>query len=835
MHHSGRSPLTLAAVLAAAMALPTAARSQSAGSHAAHGAPPAGDAGLGAVEFPTSAAPAARAEFTRGVLQLHNFHYPLAVAAFQRARALDPRDAMSAAFEALAHTHPVWNQQDTVAALAALRRLAPTHAARLALARTARERGWVAAVEALYGTDAPAPRPKPARDTAFMRAMAALHASDPRDPEAASFYALALLGLNQGDREPAAYAGAEAIADTVLRAHPRHPGALHYKIHAVDDPPNAARGLEAARVYAEVAPRAAHAQHMTSHIFIALGMWEAVERANRRAQATYGRSARVYGHGTHWLAYALRQQGRVREAGAWVDSMLAYQRDAAAGATPAVRGQSDAAAHAAGMAAAHVVDGAGWDTPLARWRADTVHLRSVAGLGAADFLVGYAAARRAGRRVDVTPGSRDADRRLADSMLARLVARSSRARATRSADQPSALGEADVMAQVLAAELAWGAGRRDSAVATLRRAGAAWEALPFQFGPPGVPKPPRERAAEMLLFMGRPADALAEVGLAERMTPGRTQLALVRARALAALGRRDEARRAYAALDSVWRSADATLPDREEARVGSGAFAAALGGAPVTVDTVTYASGALRLRGVVYAPTGAGRRPAVVALHGSTTCWSDVDNELLGRLFASRGYVAFLPCRRGLGLSEGQGVAVLEELRREGLTERDSAFASRSTALLAGTQLDDVLGALAAVRARRDVDPRRVAVTGVSYGGILTLLAAERDPTLRAAVAFAPAAMNWGWNTPLRARLLDAARRTRVPSLVVQAENDFHTGPVRELPAALRAGGGDATGRVYPAVGGNVGAGHGLMTLAPALWEADVLAFLDARLSGGAR
>lgn len=211
---------------------------------------------MGQIRFPTSARPSAHAQFVRGVLYLHNFHYPQAEAAFRRARTLDPSDVMSVAFEALAHTRPVWNQQDAAAARAALRSFAPTRPARRARARSPREAAWLDAVEELYAGDAP----KAVRDTSFSRAMARLHAAEPGDPEAATFYALSLLGLNQSVREPRAYAMAEAISDSVLRRHPQHPGALHYKIHAVDDPVNAARGLDAAaRDWAGCIPPSARA------------------------------------------------------------------------------------------------------------------------------------------------------------------------------------------------------------------------------------------------------------------------------------------------------------------------------------------------------------------------------------------------------------------------------------------------------------------------------------------------------------------------------------------------------------------------------------------------
>lgn len=821
-------------VVASALALAldcSALVAQHEGGHGPHAAADArrDTASVGRIVFPIGAAPAAQRAFERGVGYMHNFLYLEAIGHFRRARALDSSAVLASSFEALAWTYPVWNIQDTAKARAALRTIAPTREARVARARTARERAWMEAIEALYADGTPKAR----RDTAFADAMAALHAAHPRDPEAGAFHALALLGLNQGERDPTSYARAEAMADGVLRTHPRHPGALHYKIHAVDDPANAARGMAAARRYGDVAPGAHHARHMTSHIFIARGMWDDVVAANRRAVAAAPRFSLHY---LHWLVYGLLQQGRPREARAWTDSMLAFTRESGAGGVMAQRGAAPL------FAAAWVVDAEAWDDSLAHTRFDGAPLQPPA-RAIAWFHAGYAAARRANRPVEQRPGSRVADRSLADSAIAALDQYAGALRAGRATARPgetpaAAAAEADVMADLVRAEQLAGAGRRDSALAVLRAAAVRWESQPFAFGPPAVFVPPRERLAQALLLLNRPAQALAQADSAERMTPGRTQLLRVRLRALDDLGRHAEARRVAARLDSIYRAAEPGAPAAADARIAAGRVPAWVRAARVVGDTVGYASrdtaGApLALRGARWRPTAPGPHPALVVLHGSGGCWHPGEADDLGRRFAARGFVAFFPCRRGLGLSRGQGEAIMDQLRREGLVGRDSAYARRSTELLLATQLPDVQAAIAAVRAMPGVDAGRVGVTGISYGGILTLLAAEHDSTLRAAVAFAPAAMNWSWNTPLRERLLAGARRTRVPTRVLQAANDWSVGPTEAIPAAMREGGGDAAGRLHPAVGHNANDGHGFMVLAPEAWEPEVYAFLDRHLAPG--
>src|SRR6266550_3608409 len=153
---------------------------------------------LGTIDFPTSGAPAAQAQFTRGVLLLHSFEYQDAAQAFRAAQRIDPAFALAYWGEALTYTHPVWNEQDGNAARAALLRLGPTPGARRAKALTPREQAYLDAVEILYGEGS-----KPARDTAYSLARERPVARFPAGREAKVFYALSLLGLNQGMRDTA--------------------------------------------------------------------------------------------------------------------------------------------------------------------------------------------------------------------------------------------------------------------------------------------------------------------------------------------------------------------------------------------------------------------------------------------------------------------------------------------------------------------------------------------------------------------------------------------------------------------------------------------------------
>jgi hypothetical protein len=448
--------------------------------HSSAQAPPR----LGTITFPTSAGPAAQAAFEEGVLWMHSFEYPKAAMAFQRAQQLEPGFAMAYWGEAMTHNHPVWNERNAEAANAVLARLGPSAEARAAKAPTPRERAWLGTAEALWG-----PGPKARRDTLYAEALAQVVAQFP-DDEAITFHALALLGLNQGVRDVATYERAGAIAREVLKRSPNHPGAAHYVIHAYDDPDHAHQGHEAALAYSRIAPDAPHAQHMTTHIFLALGMWDEVARQNVIAmQAVTGGSdslAWTPGHYTWWLHYARLQQGKWRDATNWL------------------RAQNEGLPASASIERRRFLYRLSAESQVTWSMFDQVptHLRTDAMQGAPTILARGLAGwhTRSAREVEREAGALEALREASPNDTI-----------------------ATILAPQLTALLLEQRGQLDSAIALLRTAVTYEASLPMDFGPPAAVRPAHEALAELLLVSGRFGEAKVAFQRALARTPGRSR------------------------------------------------------------------------------------------------------------------------------------------------------------------------------------------------------------------------------------------------------------------------------------------------------------------------
>ena len=319
-----RDSTILAGVLAACLASPVLAQE-----HEKHQHHPSAKVGeLGEVTFANSGAAAAQEPFLRGLALLHNFEYDEAAEGFREAQGRDASFAMAFWLEAVTDSHLLWGEENLEGARGALARLAPTPDARLARAGTPRERAYGAAIEALYVDGALG-----TRVIGFAEGMRKVATAYPDDPDAAALTSLAAMfaAYNadlSAEQHKAHKEEAISRADGVFQRYPKHPGGVHYLIHATDNPANAARGLDAARRYAAIAPNAEHALHMPSHIFLQLGLWDDVVASNERSLAASWAelkerkltTADLSYHALEWLHYGYLQQGRYRDAQALIET-----------------------------------------------------------------------------------------------------------------------------------------------------------------------------------------------------------------------------------------------------------------------------------------------------------------------------------------------------------------------------------------------------------------------------------------------------------------------------------------------------------------------------------
>lgn len=493
---------------------------------------------LGKIAFPTSGSPPAQEHFIRGMLFLHNFEYEDAREEFQAASKVQSDFAMAYWGEALTHTYTLWMAQDVDAGRAALRKLARTAAERLQRAPTDREKAYIAAADALY-----AQGEKPARDRAYADAMGRLKEKYPEDLEAASLYALALLGASEGHRDFATYMQAAAVAEEVFARNPQHPGAIHYLIHAYDDPVHAPLGLRPAQVYAKVAGSASHAQHMPSHIFFALGMWEdaisgnqlsirvADDRIKRKGLGAEGRNY----HSLLWLEYAYLQEGRYGEA-----KQVMTDIDGSGFKQPLPR-----------MRAMFAVETGQCDLPPATF--DGQKIPFMAGMPL--LSAGGICAARAGKVQDARKAYESAKTFLNPS------------HANEHTDTHHASPAEDILLQKvsrillkqLEAEIMIAEGKTNSGLDLLAQTAADEDAMTFEFGPPLILKPTHELYGEELARAGRPKDAVKEFQLALLRAPKRAVCLQDLARAQAGSGDNAAAADTLAQLNKFWRGQPVVL------------------------------------------------------------------------------------------------------------------------------------------------------------------------------------------------------------------------------------------------------------------------------------
>jgi len=244
-------------------------------------------------------------------------------------------------------------------------------------------------------------------------------------------------------------------------------------------------------------------------------------------------------------------------------------------------------------------------------------------------------------------------------------------------------------------------------------------------------------------------------------------------------------------------------------------------------EIVTFPSGSLMLHGVLFKPQGTGPFPAVVYNHGSAAgMLSQEAFDALGPVFVRQHWILFGPYRRGQGLSAEAGGYIGDEIDAAKKQGGVAAGAAKMVQLLETDHLDDQLAALEWLRKQPFVDQRRIAVAGNSFGGIETILGAEREGYC-AAIDSAGGAESWALAPSLQDRMKRTVQHAKAPIFFFQAENDWNLSPSQVLSAVMKAAGKPFEVKIYPPFGRSRQEGHSFGYFGSAVWEDDVFRFLN--------
>jgi tetratricopeptide (TPR) repeat protein len=417
----------------------------------------------------------------------------------------------------MSHNHPLWSEVDVAGAKKALEKLAPTEEGRLAKAGTEKEKAFLEAQYQLFYS----PGNKLARDTAYSQAMARMYDRWPSDNEVAIFYALSLLGtVRPGDSGFRRQALAASIAIKVYQENPNHPGAAHFIIHSFDDPDHAILALPAARAYAKIAPSAAHALHMPSHIFLRLGMWQDVVDSNILAyQSAVALNQRMHlpegredFHTLGWLEYGNMMLGQFDDAKKNLE--LARQADE--------RNPTSNPVHQGYlvMRARYIMESGQWEripvgSPATSSAGEGMDYARGADNGTWTFVAGLCAVK------------------LNDLATTEKAAAQLAAMRERAASSGNTFGakQFEIMEKELKSLLQLARGQKDDAIRLAKEAADIDQTMAPPFGPPEPIKPAIELYGDVLMETGHAREAAAAYEQELLRTPNRTPTVKALARA----------------------------------------------------------------------------------------------------------------------------------------------------------------------------------------------------------------------------------------------------------------------------------------------------------------
>jgi tetratricopeptide (TPR) repeat protein len=498
---------------------------------------------LGQVNFANSCTPAVQAQFNRAVAMLHSFWYDEASRQFRAVADADPNCAIAWWGVAMTSWHPLWeargpNPKDMEAGQEALRK-ARAIAEKSKI--TPRERQFITALSSFYENYDKVDHAE--RVVTYEKAMHTLHEQNPNDVEATVFYSLSLLGSATSlppDKTHARQKKAGALVEPVLRTQPSHPGVAHMVIHAYDYPDLAPQALEAARMYAKIAPEAPHALHMPSHIFTRLGLWQESIQSNLESAAAARKNNLLQDelHAKDYLVFAYLQTGQ---------DAKAYDVFKGNGLSTAMNGTPFQGIYAtATMPSRYVLERHQW--------AEAAAMPDPTGFPGgryawADASIYYARALGAARTGKIEQARRDIDKLSAAQQTLKSLKE----------DQWAA--QVEIQRTAASAWLAFAEGKKPEALELMRAAVALDDAADKHPVTPGSVIPPRDLLGQMLIEMNKPAEALVEYEKLAAKEPNRFAALYGIGHSAELAGQTEKAHAAYAQLLNVTSS-----EEREEVR-----------------------------------------------------------------------------------------------------------------------------------------------------------------------------------------------------------------------------------------------------------------------------
>jgi hypothetical protein len=496
---------------------------------------------LGKVHFAVSCLPATQPQFDRAVAMLHSFWYPQGFNAFAEIAKSDSGCAMAYWGMAISRRGNPLVGAPNLQVLKDGSEAAGK--AKLADAKTQRERDYISAIEIYYKDWETLDYRM--RVLAYEKAMEQLYLHYPEDSEAAVFYALAMneaVTVLPADPHFTRQLKAGAILEKVLAVNPEHPGALHYLIHSYDFPPLADRGLGAARAYGDVAPSAPHALHMPSHVYSMLGMWQDSIKSNQAALSV----SKSYAHALDFMVYAYLQLAQDANAKRGVERNVELQKTQGAAAANPTGAVLAAYTALAAIPARYAIERGAWG--------EAAGLEPLHSTPVADSITYFTRAMGSARSGNLQAAQKNIEQlqEIEDALL-------------KSKDDYWAQ-QAEIQRNAATAWAMFGEGKKDAALKLMRTAADLEDGSEKHVAMENRLWPMRELLGDMLLAANEPGLALKEYEASLQSARNRYRGFYGAAKAAQNSGKLEKARTYYGKLLALCGNADTQRPELAEAR-----------------------------------------------------------------------------------------------------------------------------------------------------------------------------------------------------------------------------------------------------------------------------